>query len=45
MAGSGNTQVFTDTDANATCFQFIRLGDSVWLLLKINIGYKEHYTN
>ena len=29
MAGSGNTQVFTDTDANATCFQFIRLGDSV----------------
>ena len=29
MAGSGNTQVYTDTDANATCFQFIRLGDSV----------------
>ena len=29
MAGSGNTQIFTDTDANATCFQFIRLGDSV----------------
>jgi len=29
MAGSGNSQVFADTDANATCFQFIRLGDSV----------------
>ena len=29
MAGSGNTQIFTDTDANATCFQFLRLGDSV----------------
>jgi len=29
MHGSGNTQVFADTDANATCFQFIRLGDSV----------------
>ena len=29
MAGSGNTQVFADTGANATCFTFIRLGDSV----------------
>lgn len=29
MAGSGNTQVFADTDGNTTCFQFIRLGDSV----------------
>ena len=29
MTGSGSTQVFADTDANATCFQFIRLGDSV----------------
>tara|TARA_Y100001937_G_C7018558_1_gene284298 strand:+ start:15 stop:566 length:552 start_codon:yes stop_codon:yes gene_type:complete len=29
MHGSGNTQIFTDTDANATCFQFLRLGDSV----------------
>ena len=29
MAGGGGTQIFTDTDANATCFQFIRLGDSV----------------
>ena len=29
MAGGGGTQVFADTDANATCFQFIRLGDSV----------------
>ena len=29
MAGSGNTQVFGDTNSNNTCFQFIRLGDSV----------------
>jgi len=29
MAGGGGTQVFADTDANTTCFQFIRLGDSV----------------
>ena len=29
MAGSGNSQVFTDTDANATYFTFIRIGDSV----------------
>ena len=29
MAGSGNTQVYGDTSANATYFQFIRLGDSV----------------
>jgi len=29
MAGNGNTQVYADTSANATYFQFIRLGDSV----------------
>ena len=29
MAGGGGTQVFADTDANATCFIFMRMGDSV----------------